>query len=164
LARGGLPRGHRFVTPIIADDFIGSSSTDTAKQYDIVPDHSGPVVSLCTLGETNVRVFGDTSVLMGVINTAGGPEPRQIRVTLVCQKRHRVADDRCADDACAVIMWPNGGQILRSRMNHPHQPESCRSHRRRSRNRHHPGHTIRLATPSAPQRAGASLPLPQSLP
>jgi len=36
---------------------------------------------------TNVRVFGDTGVLMGVINTGGGPQPKQIRETLVCQKR-----------------------------------------------------------------------------
>ena len=74
---------------IIADDFIGSSFDGTSlSKYDIVPDHPGPGgFAGATLGETNVRVFGDTSVLMGVINTAGGPEPRQIRVTLVCQKR-----------------------------------------------------------------------------
>ena len=40
-----------------------------------------------TAGETNVRVFGDTAVLMGVINAAGGPQSKQIRVVLVCQKR-----------------------------------------------------------------------------
>jgi hypothetical protein len=39
-----------------------------------------------TPGETNVRIFGDTAVLMGVITTAD-PQPNEIRVTLVCQKR-----------------------------------------------------------------------------
>jgi hypothetical protein len=38
------------------------------------------------VGDTNVRVFGDTAVLMGVINTAGTP-PKQIHVTLVVQRR-----------------------------------------------------------------------------
>lgn len=32
-----------------------------------------------------MRVFGNTGVLMGIINTAG-PQPKQIRVTLVFQK------------------------------------------------------------------------------
>jgi ketosteroid isomerase-like protein len=87
---------------IIADDFIGTSFNGTLlSKYDIVPDHSGPGgFARATLGETNVRVFGDTSVLMGVINTAGGPEPRQIRVTLVCQKR------------------PQGWQMIAAQMTH----------------------------------------------
>ena len=52
------------------------------------PDRTGPGgFAGATPGETNVRVFGDTSVLMGVVNTVGGPEPRQIHVTLVCQKK-----------------------------------------------------------------------------
>jgi len=74
---------------IIADDFIGSTFDGTLlSKHDIVPDHSGAGgFAGATLGETNVRVFGDTSVLMGIIKTAGA-EPKQIRVTLVCQKRH----------------------------------------------------------------------------
>ena len=40
-----------------------------------------------TPGATSVRVFGDTAVLMGSIKTAGAPQPKDMRVTLVCQKR-----------------------------------------------------------------------------
>lgn len=74
---------------IIADDFIGSSfNGGLLNKEDLIPERTGPGgFAGATPGETNVRVFGDTSVLMGVINTTGGPEPRQIRVTLVCQKR-----------------------------------------------------------------------------
>jgi ketosteroid isomerase-like protein len=58
------------------------------RKGDIIPDNDGPGgFAGATAGETNVRVFGDTGVLMGVINTAGGPQSKQIRVVLVCQKR-----------------------------------------------------------------------------
>lgn len=40
-----------------------------------------------TLGETNVRVFGDIGVLMGMINTDSSAQPNQVRVTLVFQRR-----------------------------------------------------------------------------
>jgi len=74
---------------IIADDFIGTSFNGAMlNKGDIVPERTGPGgFAGATPGETNVRVFGDTSVLMGVVNTVGGPEPRQIHVTLVCQKK-----------------------------------------------------------------------------
>jgi ketosteroid isomerase-like protein len=74
---------------IIADNFIGSSfNGGMLSKQDIIPERSGPGgFAGATPGETNVRVFGDTSVLMGVVNTVGGPEPRQVRVTLVCQKK-----------------------------------------------------------------------------
>jgi hypothetical protein len=97
---------------IIADDFIGSSfNGGLLSKEDIIPERTGPGgFAGATTGETNVRIFGDTSVLMGVINTAGpeprqirntaGPEPRQIRVTLVCQKR------------------PQGWQIIAAQMTH----------------------------------------------
>ena len=87
---------------IIADDFIGTSFNGTMlSKEDIVPERSGPGgFAGATPGETNVRVFGDTSVLMGVINTVGGPEPRQIRVTLVCQKK------------------PQGWQIIAAQLTH----------------------------------------------
>lgn len=74
---------------IIADDFIGSSF-DGGVLYkdDIVPQQPGPGgFAGATTGETIVRVFGDTAVLMGFINTAGGGQSNRIRVTLVCQKR-----------------------------------------------------------------------------
>jgi ketosteroid isomerase-like protein len=72
----------------ISDDFIGSSfEGELLGKEDIIPEGTGPGgFAGATPGETNVRVFGDTGVLMGVINTVGGPQPRQIRVTLVWQK------------------------------------------------------------------------------
>jgi hypothetical protein len=73
---------------IISDDFIGSSfDGGLLGKKDIIPQGGGPGgFAGATPSETNVRVFGDTGVLLGVITT-GGPEPKQIRVTLVCQKR-----------------------------------------------------------------------------
>jgi len=74
---------------IISDDFIGSSfDGGLLRKGDIIPDNDGPGgFAGATTGETNVRVFGDTGVLMGVINTASGSQAKQIRVVLVCQKR-----------------------------------------------------------------------------
>ena len=74
---------------IISDDFIGSSfDGGLLNKNDIIPEGTGPGgFAGATPGETNVRVFGDTGVLMGIINTAGAPQPKQIRVTLVCQKK-----------------------------------------------------------------------------
>ncbi|HWY20115.1 MAG TPA: nuclear transport factor 2 family protein [Candidatus Acidoferrum sp.] len=73
---------------IISDDFMGSSfDGQVLSKGDIVPDRTGPGgFAGATVGDTNVRVFGDTAVLMGVINMAGG-SPKQIHVTLVVQKR-----------------------------------------------------------------------------
>jgi len=73
---------------IISDDFIGSSfEGQILNKHDIVPERAGPGgFAGATPSDTNVRVFGDTAVLMGVINMAGTP-PKQIHVTLVCQKR-----------------------------------------------------------------------------
>jgi ketosteroid isomerase-like protein len=75
---------------IISDDFIGSNfEGQVLSKHDIVPERTGPGgFAGATLGDTNVRVFGDTAVLMGVINTGGAP-PRQIHVTLVVQKRQQ---------------------------------------------------------------------------
>ena len=74
---------------IISDDFIGSSfDGGLLSKQDIIPERTGPGgFAGATPGETNVRVFGDTAVLMGVINTAAGPQPKAIHVTLVCQKK-----------------------------------------------------------------------------
>ena len=69
---------------IIADDFMGTSPNGSLlNKDDIIPEGAGPGgFAGSTVGETDVRVFGDTGVLMGVINSA-----RKIRVTLVCQRR-----------------------------------------------------------------------------
>ena len=73
---------------IISDDFIGSSfEGQILSKRDIVPDQAGPGgFAGATPSNTNVRVFGDTAVLMGLISMAGTP-PKQLHVTLVCQKR-----------------------------------------------------------------------------
>lgn len=73
---------------LISDDFIGSSfDGQLLNKDDIIPDGTGPGgFAGATVGETKVRVFGDTGVLFGVINTAGKPQPLQVHVTLVCQK------------------------------------------------------------------------------
>ena len=74
---------------IIADDFIGSTfDGGLLNKDDIIPEGSGPGgFAGATPGETTVRVFGDTGVLMGVINTAGKAQAKQVHVTLVCQKK-----------------------------------------------------------------------------
>ena len=87
---------------LISDDFIGSSfDGGVLSKEDIIPEGSGPGgFAGATLGETNVRVFGDTGVLMGVINTASGAQSRLVHVTLVCQKR------------------PQGWQIIAAQLSH----------------------------------------------
>jgi ketosteroid isomerase-like protein len=74
---------------IISDDFIGSSfDGKLLGKEDIIPEDSGPGgFAGAAPGETNVRVFGDTGVLFGTIKTGAGPQAREIRVTLVCQKK-----------------------------------------------------------------------------
>ena len=73
---------------IISDGFIGSSfEGEVLNKEDIIPEGTGPGgFAGATVGETKVRVFGDTGVLIGVINTVGKPQPSHIHVTLVCQK------------------------------------------------------------------------------
>ena len=73
---------------IISDDFIGSGfEGQILSKHDIVPEEAGPGgFARATTANNNVRVFGDTAVLMGLINMAGTP-PKQIHVTLVCQKK-----------------------------------------------------------------------------
>jgi ketosteroid isomerase-like protein len=77
---------------IISDNFIGSSfDGGLLSKRDIIPEGpSGPGgFAGATPGETNVRIFGDTAVLMGVINTAAGPQAQPIHVTLVCQRNRQ---------------------------------------------------------------------------
>ena len=91
---------------IIADDFMGSSfDGGLLSKQDVIPQGGRPGgFAGATASETSVRVFGGTGVLMGVINTAGDPQPKQIRVTLVCQKRAQDwADDCGAPDALTSI-------------------------------------------------------------
>jgi hypothetical protein len=87
---------------IISDDFIGSSfDGGLLSKEDIIPRGSRPGgFAGATPGETNVRIFDNTAVLMGYINTAGGAPSDKIRVTLVCQKR------------------PQGWQIIAAQLTH----------------------------------------------
>jgi ketosteroid isomerase-like protein len=72
---------------LVADDFIGSSFNGSLlSKQDIIPEagHPGGFTG-ATTGETQVRVFGDTAVLLGTINSANASQ--HTRITLVCQKR-----------------------------------------------------------------------------
>ena len=73
---------------IISDDFLGSTfDGGLLRKEDIIPQGTGPGgFAGATPGETNVRVFGNTGVLMGLINTGDGPQSKPIRVVLVFQK------------------------------------------------------------------------------
>ena len=83
---------------IIADDFIGSSfDGGLLSKEDIIPQSGPGGFAGATPGKTNVRVFGDTAVLFGVITTS---DSKEIRATLVCQKR------------------PQGWQIIAARLTH----------------------------------------------
>jgi len=85
---------------IVADDFMGGSSDGSLlSKQDIIP-RGGSVGAFAGAAtkDSNVRVFGDTAVLMGAIKTADSGE---IRVTLVCQRR------------------ANGWQMIAAQLSHP---------------------------------------------
>ena len=73
---------------LISDDFIGSSfDGGVLRKGDILPQDTGPGgFAGATPGETDARVFGNTGVLIGVLNMGNGPESKPIRVVLVYQK------------------------------------------------------------------------------
>ena len=85
---------------IVADDFMGGSPDgNLLGKADIIPRGGGPgAFAGATPQETNVRIYGDTAVLMGFIKTA---DSRLVRVTLVCQKRS------------------NSWQIIAAQLSHP---------------------------------------------
>jgi hypothetical protein len=85
---------------IVADDFMGGSSDGRIlSKQDIIPrgGSTGALAGAVT-GETTVRVFGDTAVLMGAIKKA---DSQDIRVTMVCQRR------------------ANGWQMIAAQLLHP---------------------------------------------
>lgn len=73
---------------IVADDFIGQFDGPVLTKEDIIPrdGYRGEFAGATPAG-TNIRVFGDTAVLMGSIKTTNINQASEIRVTLVCQKR-----------------------------------------------------------------------------
>jgi ketosteroid isomerase-like protein len=77
---------------IIADDFVGIGFNGRLlNKEDIIPQVTGRPGGFAgaTPGDSNVvRLFGDTGILIGIINPAK-PDGKQIRVTLVCQKQPR---------------------------------------------------------------------------
>lgn len=72
----------------LADDFVGAAfDGPLLNKRDIIPPPGKPGgFAGATPSDTSVRIFGDTAVLMGFIKVAD-PQFKQIRVTLVCQKR-----------------------------------------------------------------------------
>ena len=72
----------------LADDFVGAAfDGPLLNKRDITPPAGRPGgFTGATPSDTSVRIFGDTAVLMGFIKVAD-PQTKQIRVTLVCQKR-----------------------------------------------------------------------------
>jgi len=74
---------------IIAPDFIGGSfDGQVLNKEDIIPQDSAPGgFAGSSVGETSVRVFGDTAVLVGSIKPAEAKRADMVHVTLVCQKR-----------------------------------------------------------------------------
>ena len=88
------------LSKIVADDFMGSSPDGMLlAKSDIIPRGPGPgAFAGATPTDTNVRAYGDTAVLMGLIKTA---DSTLIRVTLVCQKR------------------ANAWQIIAAQLSHP---------------------------------------------
>ena len=77
---------------IIADDFLGSSFNGSLlNKEDIIPEDSVPGgFAGATPGESRVRIFGDTGVLIGVIDTAQKGPAKQLHVMMVCQKGQQV--------------------------------------------------------------------------
>ena len=88
------------LSKIISDDFMGASPDGMLlAKSDIIPRGAGPgAFAGATPTDTNVRLYGDTAVLMGFIKTA---DSSLIRVTLVCQKRS------------------NAWQIIAAQLSHP---------------------------------------------
>ena len=74
---------------IIAPDFIGGSfNGQVLNKEDIIPQDSAPGgFAGSSVGETSVRVFGDTAVLVGSIKPGKAKRADMVYVTLVCQKR-----------------------------------------------------------------------------
>ena len=72
---------------LVADDFMGASADGRLlSKDDVIPRQKGAGgFAGAVPTDNNVRVFGDTAVLMGFIKTAGSAE--LVRVTLVYQKR-----------------------------------------------------------------------------
>lgn len=72
---------------IVADDFIGATfDGQVLTKQDIIPPAGKPGgFAGATASGISVRIFGDTAVLMGLINT--GDPSKQLGVTLVYQKR-----------------------------------------------------------------------------
>jgi ketosteroid isomerase-like protein len=75
---------------MFADDFMGTSfGGGVLSKSDVVPpEGSSPNhMPKSTLGDSTVRIFGDTAVLMGSVEMQVPQKPEEIRMTTVFQKR-----------------------------------------------------------------------------
>jgi ketosteroid isomerase-like protein len=75
---------------LFADDFIGTSfGGGVLSKDDVVPPGgmSSNHMPKSTLGDSTVRIFGDTAVLMGSVEMHAGEMNEEIRMTTVYQKR-----------------------------------------------------------------------------
>lgn len=75
---------------LFSDDFMGTSfGGGVLSKTDVVPSDgaTGNHLPKATLGDSTVRIFGDTAVLMGAVELQVPSKAEQIRMTTVFQKR-----------------------------------------------------------------------------
>lgn len=75
---------------VFADDFMGTSFGDgVLNKRDVIPTQAAGANHMpkCMLRDSTVRIFGDTAVLMGVVEMQIPHAPEQIRMTTVFQQR-----------------------------------------------------------------------------
>jgi ketosteroid isomerase-like protein len=75
---------------MFADDFMGTSfGSGVLSKNDVVPSRGSGANHMpkATLGDSTVRIFGDTAVLMGSVELEVPHESEEIRMTTVFQKR-----------------------------------------------------------------------------
>ncbi len=75
---------------MLDDDFMGTSfGVGVLNKTDVIPPDGSTENHLpkCVLKESTVRVYGDTAVLMGIVEMQVPQTPERIRMTTVFQKR-----------------------------------------------------------------------------
>jgi hypothetical protein len=75
---------------MLDDDFMGTSfGVGVLNKTDVIPPDGSTENHMpkCVLKESTVRVYGDTAVLMGVVEMQVPQSPERIRMTTVFQKR-----------------------------------------------------------------------------
>jgi hypothetical protein len=75
---------------MLAEGFMGTSfGSNVLSKYDVVPEDGETANHMpkCKLRNSIVRIFGDTAVLMGVVEMQAPQKSQQMRMTTVFQKR-----------------------------------------------------------------------------